>query len=46
MPGNLGNLSSLDPVQTSWKDGEVVDDVNHVDLNDDEEDYDDDTNLT
>ena len=30
MLGNLGKLSSLDPVQTSWKDGEVVEEVTDV----------------
>ena len=43
MLGNLGKLSSSDPVQTNWKEGEDVDDVNHVV---EEEDDDDDTNLT
>ena len=37
---NLGKLSSSDPVQTNWKEGEDVDDVDHVGL-DDEEDGDD-----
>ena len=30
MLGNLGKLSSSDPVQTNWKEGEDVDVVNHV----------------
>ena len=36
MLDNLGKLSSSDPVQTNWKEGEDVDDVDHVGLVDEE----------
>ena len=36
MLGNLDKLSSSDPVQTNWKEGEDVDVVNHIGLVDEE----------